>query len=122
ELVRGSWDAPPLRVYHTSGYAANAMSAERAPDDRLVFYHSDGQALIVGVGLTFLLEDWHWPAALCRQNRLVIPVSAFNEVNINGSVAPSSPLNEAVKVLLCVPQVGLQRDPEVRVIAQNRPF
>src|SRR5207244_2689777 len=80
------------------GKAADVVTAEGRPQQRVVLHQEARQALVVGVGLGFVQENRNRPTLLGRQHRLVIPIRALDEPDPYGTATPLDPAGQFFEV------------------------
>ncbi len=100
------------------GQRAHVVAGEGRPDVRGFLQHRPRQLLVHGVGVGLVREDRHRPAFLRGEHRLVVPVRALDEPEVEHAVALSGPRKKLVEVALGVAKIGLQHDPGVVVAAE----
>ena len=94
--------------------AANIVGSESAIDHIFVFEQHQRELLEVCVGLRFVCEYRHGPVLLLRNDRLIIPVSAFDQPDRDSSSPGPRPVDDLLQISFTIPQIRLHRQPTRR--------
>ena len=104
------------------GDAADVVRAECRPQPFMIPQQKMGTTFVARVRLPFLRPNGHRPVILSRDDRLVVPIGSLDETNPDRRAAMPRPIEKLAKVVFRVRQVRLNRDADVRPIAELRLF
>src|SRR5437660_1558163 len=104
------------------GQAAEVVAGEGGPHRPGAVDQVAGAALVVGVGLGLLLEHRHRPALGLGHHRLVVPVGALHQPDLERDLQrPLRPRHEVAQVGVGVLPVGLDHAAERRPAGELLP-
>ena len=114
ELEIPPLDSQALGLRQHMRDAANIVRSESGIDDFFVLEQHQGELLEICVGLGFVRKDGHGPVLLLRDNRLIIPVSAFDEPHRDSAPPHPRPVDNLLQIVSTISQIRLQRQPARR--------
>ena len=112
ELDRVLRHSTPLRARHRYRDAARIVGRDRRMQARIGIEQACRAVLETGIGLGLARPDRDRPAMLGRQHRLLVPVGAAHQADVERHVASAGEFDQVRDVGGGVAQVGLKRDPD----------
>ena len=97
---------------------AHVVAGERGPHLARVLQHRARQLLVHGVGVRLVREHRDRPALLGGEHRLVVPIGAFDEAQVEDTAPLGGPRYQLREIAVGVAQVSLQDDAGVVVVAE----
>ncbi len=120
DFVIGGAKADLLRVNHGVRDAAHVVAAEGGINVRVVLQHAPRDALEVRVGLGLAQIDRNRPAALPRDDGLVIPVRALHQADGDAAVPRLRPRQQFFEIVARILEIRLDDEAGVVEIGKLR--